>query len=145
MGSRLELLKTAVAAIPDVVGVSAIYETDPVGGPEGQGRFFNIVVELSTTLTARELLDLAGHLEREANRIRTVRNGPRTLDVDVLFVADETVDEPDLQVPHPRMRERAFVLVPLHDLAPDLVSAQELADVAAAGDGVRRVLDWEQQ
>jgi 2-amino-4-hydroxy-6-hydroxymethyldihydropteridine diphosphokinase len=142
MDDRLSLLETAVAGIPDVVAVSPVYETDPVGGPQGQGQFLNIVVELDTALSARELLALCGRLEQAANRVRTVRNGPRTLDVDVLLVGDETLDDPDLQVPHPQMSERAFVLVPLHDLAPDLVSAAELARIEAVGGGVRRLLDW---
>jgi 2-amino-4-hydroxy-6-hydroxymethyldihydropteridine diphosphokinase len=113
-------LAQAVASLADVVAVSPVYETDPVGGPE-QGPYLNCVVQLSTDLTPRQLLELAHRLEQEAGRVRTVRWGPRTLDVDVLLVGDLTVDDPDLVVPHPRLRERAFVLIPLADLAPDLV------------------------
>lgn len=122
LGDRAGLLRGAVAGLGDeVVAVSSLYETDPVGGPD-QGSFLNLVVELRTAASARELLDRAQRLEAEAERVRTVRWGPRTLDVDVLWIDGETVDDPDLVVPHPRMFERAFVLVPLAELAPDLVA-----------------------
>jgi 2-amino-4-hydroxy-6-hydroxymethyldihydropteridine diphosphokinase len=109
-----------------------VYETDPVGGPGGQGAYLNAVVELETNLTPRELLELAHELEAAAGRVRTEHWGPRTLDVDVLLVGDLRVDEPDLQVPHPQMWNRDFVLVPLRDLAPDLVPEPPV------GKGVRR-------
>jgi len=122
LGDRWALLRRGVAGLPDVVAVSPVYETDPVGGPEDQGAFLNLVVELDTDLSPRQLLEAAHRAEADAQRVRTERWGPRTLDVDVLLVGEEVVDEPDLVVPHPRMWERAFVLVPLADLAPDLVS-----------------------
>jgi 2-amino-4-hydroxy-6-hydroxymethyldihydropteridine diphosphokinase len=125
LGDRWALLEAAVAALPDVVAVSPLYETDPVGGPD-QGAFLNLVVELDTDRTPRELLALCAEREEAAARVREVRWGPRTLDVDVLWVDGATVDEPDLVVPHPRMRERRFVLAPLRDLAPDLVTADEV-------------------
>lgn len=121
LGDRWQLLRDAVAAVPDLVAVSPVYETDPVGGPEGQDPYLNLVVELDTRLSPRELLGVARRLEEEAQRVRTERWGPRTLDVDVLYVQGVEVNEPDLIVPHPRMWDRAFVLVPLADLAPDLV------------------------
>ena len=121
LGERERCLQAAIDAMPDVVAVSPIYETEPVGGPEGQGPFLNCVVELDTDLTPRQLLELAQRLEHAAQRVRTERWGPRTLDVDVLLVGDLTVDEPDLIVPHPRMWERDFVLRPLRDLGPELV------------------------
>src|SRR4051812_41792595 len=121
LGDRMAHLRSAVAGLPDVVAVSPVYETDPVGGPEDQGAYLNAVVELDTSLTPRQLLDLGQRLEEEAARVRLERWGPRTLDVDVLLVGDLEVDEPDLQVPHPRMWNRDFVLVPLRDLAPELV------------------------
>ena len=120
IGDRRAHLRHAVAALPDVVAVSGVYETDPVGGPD-QDPYLNCVVELDTELSPRQLLDLAHELEAAAARVRTVRWGPRTLDVDVLLVGALTVAEPDLVVPHPGMYERAFVLVPLSDLAPELV------------------------
>jgi 2-amino-4-hydroxy-6-hydroxymethyldihydropteridine diphosphokinase len=121
MGDRHGHLRAAVAGIPDVVAVSPVYETDPVGGPPGQDDYLNMVVELDTALTARELLELAHRLEEAAGRVRTVRHGARTLDVDILLVDDLAIDEPDLVVPHPSMWERRFVVEPLADLAPDLV------------------------
>jgi 2-amino-4-hydroxy-6-hydroxymethyldihydropteridine diphosphokinase len=121
LGDRRGHLREALAGLPDVVAVSPVYETDPVGGPGGQGAYLNAVVELDTGLSPRELLELGQALERAAERVRAERWGPRTLDVDVLLVGDLVVDEPDLQVPHPRMWNRDFVLVPLRDLAPDLV------------------------
>ena len=120
MGHRLEYLRAAVASMPDRRAVSSLYETDPIGGPE-QDPFLNIVVELDTAMTPRELIELCRSLELAADRIRIERWGPRTLDVDILYVDGETVDEPDLTIPHPRWRDRAFVMVPLGELAPDLV------------------------
>jgi len=120
LGDRRKNLREAVAAIPDVVAVSRVYETAPVGGPD-QGPYLNIVVRLETEHSPRELLEICREREAEARRVRTVRWGPRTLDVDVLWVDDQTVNEPDLVVPHPRMFERAFVLMPLRDVAADLV------------------------
>lgn len=131
LGDRVALLQAAVAALPDLVATSPVYETGPVGGP-AQGAYLNLVAELSTERTARQLLEVCQELEAAAERVRTVRWGPRTLDVDVLWVDGETVTEPDLEVPHPRMGERRFVLAPLRDLAPDLVSAEQV--VAAEGE-----------
>lgn len=104
-----------------MLAVSPVYETDPVGGPEGQGPYLNAVVELETDSSPRALLELARRLEAAAGRIRLERWGPRTLDVDVLLVGDLSVDEEDLVVPHPRIWERRFVVAPLADLAPELV------------------------
>lgn len=135
LGDRRRHLRDAVAAIPDLVAVSPLYETDPVGGPE-QGAFLNCVVELRTERSPHDLLALCRSLEQAARRVRLERWGPRTLDVDVLLVGDLTVDDPELVVPHPRMYERGFVLAPLHDLAPELVPADWEATL---GQGVRRV------
>ena len=120
LGDREAFIRDAVAAMPDVVALSPVYETEPVG-PPGQGPYLNAVVELDTELSPRELLELCRRLETAAGRVRTEHWGPRTLDVDVLLVGDLTVDEPDLVVPHPRMWERDFVLRPLADLAPEVV------------------------
>jgi 2-amino-4-hydroxy-6-hydroxymethyldihydropteridine diphosphokinase len=130
LGDRRGYLKGGVALLPDVVAVSPVYETDPVGGPPGQGAYLNCVVELSTARTARELLAAAQAAERAAERVRLQRWGPRTLDVDVLLVGDEQINEPDLIVPHPRMWSRGFVLVPLGDLAPELVLGHLTSELA---------------
>ena len=139
LGDRRALLADAVArleAAGDVAAVSPLYETEPVGGPEGQGPFLNLVVELVTADGPRRLLERCQALEVAADRVRTVRWGPRTLDADVLWVEGCMLDEPDLVVPHPRMAERRFVLAPLADLAPDLVTPAQLA---ASGGAVRAV------
>ncbi len=139
LGDRRQQLRRAVATLRaggDVVAVSPLYETAPVGGPEDQPSYLNLVVELDTHDTARRLLERCAALEREAHRVRTVRFGPRTLDADVLLVGENVVVEADLEVPHPRMWDRRFVLAPLRDLAPDLVTE---AAVGAAGGEVRRL------
>lgn len=131
VGDRRGQLARAVATLRrrgDVVGVSPLYETEPVGGPAGQDAYLNLVVELSTADGPRRLLERCAELEQEAGRVRTVRHGPRTLDADVLLVGDEVVEEDDLEVPHPRLWERRFVVAPLADLAPDLVGPSALAD-----------------
>jgi 2-amino-4-hydroxy-6-hydroxymethyldihydropteridine diphosphokinase len=123
LGDRVRYLQDAVAMMPDLIAVSPVYETDPVGGPDGQGPYLNMVVHIETDLDAWELLELCHRLEEKATRKRAAHWGPRTLDVDVLWLDGVTVDEPGLVVPHPRMTERPFVLAPLRDLAPDLVEA----------------------
>ncbi len=139
-GDRRALLRRAVEelrASGDVVGVSPLYETEPVGGPDGQGPFLNLVVELATSDAPHRLLERCRALEVAAGRVRTVRWGPRTLDADVLLVEGWQVDDEDLTVPHPRLWERRFVVQPLADLAPDLVTADQLrasgGEVVAVG------------
>jgi 2-amino-4-hydroxy-6-hydroxymethyldihydropteridine diphosphokinase len=120
LGDRQRYLKEAVDSIAGVTAVSNVYETDPVGGPH-QGPYLNVVVELDTPLTARQLLGVCHRLETAAGRVRGERWGPRTLDVDILWMDGVEMHEPDLQVPHPRMAQRRFVMVPLRELAPELV------------------------
>ena len=139
LGDREAILRTAVAALDDVVAVSPVYETAPVGGPGGQGPYLNAVVELDTRRSPRELLEVCRRSEAAAGRIREERCGARTLDVDVLLVGDLVVDEPDLVVPHPRLWERRFVVAPLADLAPEIVP--EAAVAAAAGDVTRTAVE----
>jgi 2-amino-4-hydroxy-6-hydroxymethyldihydropteridine diphosphokinase len=109
--------------LPDttVVGVSTLRDTDPVGFLD-QPQFLNGVVELETALTPRTLLDTLLELERVFGRDRTASSpqGPRTLDLDLLVYGDETISEPGLEVPHPRLRGRRFVLEPLAELDPTL-------------------------
>jgi len=138
LGDRVEHLQGAVDALSTeagvrVVAVSPLYETEPVGGP-AQDDYLNAVVALETDRSPRQLLAIAQRLEAAAGRVRRERWGPRTLDVDVLLVDDHRIEEPDLTIPHPRLHERAFVLAPLHDLAPELVTVPE-----GGWDGVHRV------
>jgi 2-amino-4-hydroxy-6-hydroxymethyldihydropteridine diphosphokinase len=134
LGDRLDLLRRAVALLGQAEGVavvrsSRVYETDPVGPP--QPRYLNAVVEVSTTLSARDLLDACLAVERRLGRVRSERWGPRTIDLDLLTLADERIDLPGLVVPHPRMHERAFVLAPLLELEadPPLPGGRRLADL----------------
>lgn len=141
LGSRLHYLRAAATALEahpkiHITGYSHIYETAPVGGPAGQGAFLNAVIRLNTTLTARELLDTLLSIERVQGRQRIEQWGPRTLDLDLLLFGEEVIHDPDLTIPHPRSAERNFVLVPLCNLAPDLIipgythSVKELATKA---------------
>jgi 2-amino-4-hydroxy-6-hydroxymethyldihydropteridine diphosphokinase len=119
MGDSVTLLRNAVDSLDGVVAVSPLYRTDPVGGPE-QEPFLNIVVEIDTDLTPHALLGVCHRLESAADRVRVVRWGPRTLDVDIVWMEGVVLSDPDLEIPHPRMRSRKFVMAPLADLAPDV-------------------------
>jgi 2-amino-4-hydroxy-6-hydroxymethyldihydropteridine diphosphokinase len=125
LGSREETLREAIVILDrapgvDVLAVSELRETEPVG-PIDQPSFLNGAVELETTLSARGLLDLLLDAERALGRIRGERWGPRVIDLDLLVFGDEAIDEPGLEVPHPRLAERTFALEPLAELAPQLV------------------------
>ncbi len=124
LGDRKAVLDGAVARLrqtPELLvrSVSTYHETKPVGGPAGQGPFLNAAAALETTLEPIALLHRLQQIEADAGRVRTVRWGERTLDLDVLLFGDEIIDRPDLSVPHPRMGVRRFVLVPLEEIAPD--------------------------
>ena len=138
LGDRMEHLRQGVESLPGLVAVSPVYETAPVGGPD-QGAFLNIVAELDVDLDPYELLGLCHRIESAAQRVRDVRWGPRTLDVDISWMDGVEMDTERLTVPHLRWRERRFVLAPMRDLAPDLVSTQ---DVEQAEGTVRVVSDW---
>src|SRR5581483_9035569 len=126
LGDREGTIRAALDALGaeegiEVVAVSTLRETDPVGvGP--QPLFLNGAAELETTLSARELLDRLLATEQRFGRTRVAgEHGPRTLDLDLLLYGDEQIDEPGLSVPHPRLHERRFALEPLFELAPGLV------------------------
>jgi 2-amino-4-hydroxy-6-hydroxymethyldihydropteridine diphosphokinase len=123
LGNRLETLQGAVDALADTPGlriksVSAVYETEALGGPEEQPNYYNAVVVLRTTLPPHSLLERGNAVEDAFGRVRTVRWGPRTLDVDILAYEGVTSDDPELLLPHPRSHERAFVLAPWLDADP---------------------------
>jgi 2-amino-4-hydroxy-6-hydroxymethyldihydropteridine diphosphokinase len=121
LGDRLGHLEAGSTALGDVgrvVARSPVYETEPVGGPD-QGPYLNAVAVVETSLAPRELMDRLLEIERAQGRVRRERWGPRSLDLDLLLYGDQSVNEPGLTVPHPRMTERRFVLQPLLDVWPD--------------------------
>ena len=128
IGDRAAHLAAGLAIVVDGDRhrVSRVYETEPLGGV-AQESFWNLVVELETDATPRELLERGRTAETARGRLRDVRWGPRTLDVDILLVGDLTSDDPEVTLPHPRLYERSFVLYPLRELAPELVSDAQLA------------------
>ena len=133
LGYTAQALRDALAALDGLPGIrvvraSSLYRTAPIQstGPD----YVNAVAEVSTTLNAMALLDALQAIEQQAGRERPYRNAPRTLDMDLLLFGGARIDSPRLTVPHPRMVQRAFVLVPLAEIAPALVSAAQLAAVA---------------
>ena len=133
LGDAAQTLRGAFRALDEVPGVrvvraSSLYRTAPVEstGPD----YLNAVAEVSTSLTAPALLDALLAIEQQAGRERPYRNAPRTLDLDLLLYGGARIDSPRLTVPHPRMLARAFVLVPLAEIAPSLVSSAQLRLVA---------------
>ena len=132
IGDTLSYLREAVLALeseaPDgaveVAAVSSVYETEPIGGPD-QDVFLNIVVEIKTSLEPYDLLEFCLGLEQATGRVRRVRWGPRTLDVDVLWMEGVAMNEENLTIPHPRMTLRRFVMVPLGEIAPEFLEGWE--------------------
>lgn len=123
MGDRVGMLREGVRLLKehptvDVVKISSLYETDPIGFTE-QDAFLNMVVYLQTDLSAFELLEVCQDIERKLDRKREIRWGPRTIDLDILLYNQDKLETENLIIPHPRMHERAFVLVPLLELDPD--------------------------
>lgn len=130
LGSNIEprdrYLRDAVKMISERAGEileqSPIYDTAPVGYVE-QSSFLNMVIEIETSLTSMDLLMVCQSIEQDLGRIRTIDKGPRTVDLDILLFNDENSEVEKLLLPHPRMHERAFVLVPLCDIASKLITA----------------------
>jgi 2-amino-4-hydroxy-6-hydroxymethyldihydropteridine diphosphokinase len=138
LGDRLALLRRGLALLAahddvDVLRVSRVYETAPVGGPAGQPAYLNAVVAVETAMRPIDLLGLLHVIEAAADRERVVRWGPRTLDLDVVDIEGSVSDDPVLTLPHPRAHERAFVLLPWLDVEPDAVLAGHgrVADLVA--------------
>jgi 2-amino-4-hydroxy-6-hydroxymethyldihydropteridine diphosphokinase len=139
LGDREAALKGAIAALgqtPGVVlrSVSSFHETEPVGGPAGQGMFLNAAAVLETTLDPFALLKILQEIEARFGRVRTVHWGERTLDLDLLLFGDQIIDTPELSVPHPQFTTRRFVLEPLAEVAPtavDPVTKRTIAEILA--------------
>ncbi|KAB7663140.1 2-amino-4-hydroxy-6-hydroxymethyldihydropteridine diphosphokinase [Bacillus sp. B1-b2] len=152
IGERHRFLEEAVKLVDShlnvkVVNVSSIYETDPVGYEE-QDLFLNIVIKVVTSLNAFDLLALCQEVELELGRKRIIRWGPRTIDLDILLYNQDNIESEKLYIPHPRMEERLFVLIPLLEIAPNLslpnrsISLKEYIELLHDKEGVRV---WKQQ
>jgi 2-amino-4-hydroxy-6-hydroxymethyldihydropteridine diphosphokinase len=146
LGDRLVHLRRAYGALDALPGIadlrsSSVYETAPLG-MEDQPLFLNLVVSATTKLDAESLLAGVLRIEADVGRRRTVRWGPRVIDIDLLLWGDRTCRSERLELPHPRLAERAFVLVPLRELAPDLrlPDGRAIRELAIDESGVRRVM-----
>lgn len=145
IGDRFQCLKDSIQALHShdevsVVSVSSIYETAPVGYID-QADFLNVVISVTTELDAHELLATCQRIEHELGRVRDVRWGPRTVDLDILLYNNDNIETESLIVPHPRMHERAFVLIPLLEIVPTaahpVTGSQYSEEAAVHDDGVR--------
>ena len=119
LGDRVAYLRFGLDSLSNVIAQSQVFETDPVGGPDNQGAYLNMVAIVDTDLDPFALLRRLLQIEADANRVRVERWGPRTLDLDILFYDDYTITSEELTVPHPRFAERRFVLEPLAEVASE--------------------------
>lgn len=149
MGNREENLSRGIALLNDLPGTrvlkqSKVYETDPVGYTE-QGPFLNMVVSLDTEHPPLTLLDYLQDIEKQMKRVREIHWGPRTLDVDILLIEGVGMEDVRLTIPHPRMFQRAFVLVPLRDVYPDpavgSVNIEDCINECSDKEGIRHFAD----
>ena len=124
LGDRVAYLRFGLERLSNVVAQSQVFETDPVGGPDNQGPYLNMVAVIDTDLDPYAMLRRLLQIEAEAHRVRIERWGPRTLDLDLLFYDDVTINSEELIVPHPRFAERRFVLEPLSEVAPEHCPSQ---------------------
>jgi 2-amino-4-hydroxy-6-hydroxymethyldihydropteridine diphosphokinase len=147
VGNREEMLQMAIDRLHSrelrIERISSVYETEPQGR-RNQRWFLNLVAEARTDLFPRQLLGRIAKIEQELGRRRMLANGPRTIDIDILFFGGFVVETPQLTVPHPRLAERRFVLEPMVELAPELrdpVTRRTMRDLLAAtvGQGVKKV------
>ncbi|MCU5747019.1 2-amino-4-hydroxy-6-hydroxymethyldihydropteridine diphosphokinase [Staphylococcus sp. SQ8-PEA] len=143
MGERAYHLREALSLLDQIEGinvtkVSSIYETAPIGYTD-QDPFLNLCAKVETSLAPHDLLHRCLDVERRLHRVREIRWGPRTCDIDIILYGDEQIDDNELTVPHPRMRERAFVIIPLQEIAPRAVEPvlhQAIGEIQAPDDEV---------
>ena len=148
IGDRKQLLLTAIDLIGNIKGIkvtkqSSIYETAPIGYTD-QPNFLNLCLEIETELSPQQLLKHCLDIEQQLHRVREIRWGPRTLDIDILLYSDNIIETDNLSVPHPRMQERAFVLIPLNDIASDKQDPrlnQKIRDLVFPDDTVKKYKD----
>ncbi|ERS92267.1 MULTISPECIES: 2-amino-4-hydroxy-6-hydroxymethyldihydropteridine diphosphokinase [Staphylococcus] len=146
VGDRENQLKEAIRLLDEqsgikVVKVSSFYETEPVGYVD-QPDFLNLCVEIQTELSPKAVLERGLAIEQQLHRVRKERWGPRTLDIDILLYGDQIIEEQDLTIPHPRMTERAFVLIPLQEIAPNKVEPRtqtKIKDITVPNETVKKV------
>ncbi|ASA26561.1 2-amino-4-hydroxy-6-hydroxymethyldihydropteridine diphosphokinase [Paenibacillus donghaensis] len=150
LGDRAGTLRAALDRLDQVEGIrivrcSKVYETEPVGYLD-QPQFLNMAAALQTSLSPEELLQKMLDIETQLGRTRDIRYGPRTVDLDLLWVEGQQMDTPDLTLPHPRMMERAFVLVPLSDIVPQNEQSSRLRKLITAAlldiDGKEGIKLW---
>ena len=150
LGNRRENLDRALDLLSQRLRmgkVSSVYDTEPLGNIE-QPRFLNLVCPIYTTLTPMGLLTLAKGIESKLGRVSSKPNTPRPIDIDILFYGDQVVETPELVIPHPRLAERAFVLVPLAEIAPGLVhpvSGKAVEELLREVRGIQGVFKWEDE
>ncbi len=148
MGNRQDNLDKALGFLSQrlrVEKVSAVYDTEPVGNIN-QPRFLNLVCQVYTRLAPTELLTLAKGIESKLGRALSKSSAPRPIDIDILFYGDQVIETPELIIPHPRLAERAFVLVPLAEIAPDLVhplSDRTIKELLQGVTETQGVFKWE--
>ncbi len=147
MGNRQDNLNRALDFLSQrlrIGEVSSIYDTEPMGNIN-QSRFLNLVCQVYTRLTPTELLALAKGIENKLGRVSSKSNAPRPIDIDILFYGEQVMETPELTIPHPRLAERAFVLVPLAKIAPELVhpvSGKTIKELKRKVSGVQGVFEW---
>ena len=148
IGDRKQQLLKAIDLIGNIKGIkvtkqSSIYETAPIGYTD-QPNFLNLCFEIETELSPQQLLKHCLDIEQQLHRVREIRWGPRTLDIDILLYSDNIIETDNLSIPHPRMQERAFVLIPLNDIASDKKDPrlnQKIHDLVFPDDTVKKYKD----
>jgi len=140
VGKREEYLKSALKEIKQFANIkqrSGIHETDPVGYKD-QGKFLNMVTKIETELTPIELIVQLQEIEHKLGRKREIKDGPRTIDLDILLYNDQIIEQPNLKIPHPRMHKRNFVLTPLSEISPDTVHPKLNKSIKKLKDELRK-------